>query len=96
MNVQDLILQQNVTISLTGEQLNDFANQILTGARSIYETKQVPEQYLTRRVTSEMLGVDQSTLWRWNKENYLCSMKIGGKTRYKLSDVKRILGEVAV
>jgi excisionase family DNA binding protein len=50
-----------------------------------------PEQYLTRKQTAEMLDVDLSTIWRWHKENYLCAVKVGGKRRYRMSDVKKIL-----
>ena len=39
-----------------------------------------PEVYLTA----------EETLWRWNKEGYLVSAKVGSKVRYKLSDVERI------
>jgi hypothetical protein len=53
--------------------------------------KTQPEQYLTRKQTAEMLDVDLSTLWRWNNENYLCPIEIGGKRRYKLSEVNSIL-----
>ena len=54
-----------------------------------------PETYLTAEETAKRLGVDRSTLWRWNKEGYLRSIKIGSKVRYKLSDVERLQkGEV--
>ena len=54
-----------------------------------------PETYLTADETAKRLGVDRSTLWRWNKEGYLRSIKIGCKVRYKLSDVERLQkGEV--
>jgi hypothetical protein len=48
--------------------------------------------------TAEMLDVDLSTLWRWNNEKYLCAVEVGGKRKYKLSEVNKILrkGEVAV
>ena len=49
-----------------------------------------PETYLTVEETAKRLGVDRSTLWRWNKEGYLISIKIGSKVRYKLSDVERL------
>jgi excisionase family DNA binding protein len=51
-----------------------------------------PEKYLTRKQAAEMLDVDLSTLWRWNKRNYLCAVEVGGKRRYRMSDVNRILG----
>ena len=54
-----------------------------------------PETYLTAEETAKRLGVDRSTLWRWNKEGYLLAIKIGSKVRYKLSDVERLQkGEV--
>ena len=91
MSLSDLIKEQNITISVTGEQLSEFATQILNGARGIYEKVEEPEKYLTRKQAAQMLDVDLSTLWRWNNEKYLQTVEIGGKRRYKLSDVERIL-----
>ena len=39
----------------------------------------------------EMLDVSQSTLWRWQKAGYLVPLNVGGKRRYRMSDVRRIL-----
>lgn len=89
--LEEILKQHNVTISVTNEQLLTFANQLLNGAKEIYEKVEEPEQYLTRKQTAEMLDVDLSTLWRWNNENYLCAVEIGGKRKYKLSDVNKIL-----
>ena len=60
--------------------------QVITDANS--ETYPSPDQ------VSKMLDVDKSTLWRWRKQGYLIPLEVGGKRRYKMSDVKRILGEV--
>lgn len=49
------------------------------------------ESYLTRDEVSGMLGVDLSTLWRWNKQKYLVHIEVGGKRKYRMSDVKQIL-----
>jgi predicted DNA-binding transcriptional regulator AlpA len=89
--IQEILMKQNIIVSLTGEQLNEFAEQILSGARSIYEKKEQPERYLTRKQTAEMLDVDLSTLWRWDKENYLHPIEIGGKRKYKASEVEQLL-----
>jgi predicted site-specific integrase-resolvase len=35
--------------------------------------------------------VDLSTLHRWHKSSYLTHIEIGGKRRYRMSDVKKIL-----
>ena len=93
MEIQKLLENQNITISLTGEQLNEFANQILSGARAIYEKTEEPEQYITRKRAAEMLGVTNVTIWRWKKESYLVPIEVGGKYKYRLSDINRILGK---
>lgn len=54
-------------------------------------TDQNAETYPSREKVMEMLDVSQSTLWRWQKAGYLVPLNVGGKRRYKMSDVKRIL-----
>ena len=49
------------------------------------------ETYPSPKRVSEILDVDLSTLWRWNKRGYLCHTEVGGKRRYKMSDVNAIL-----
>ena len=49
------------------------------------------ETYPSVAKVAEILGVDKSTLWRWGKRNYLNHVSIGGKRRYRMSDVRRIL-----
>jgi hypothetical protein len=90
--LQELLQQPNVTISVTSEQLLTFANQLLSGAREIYEKVEEPEQYITRKQAAKMLDVDLSTLWRWDTQlNYLHPIEVGGKRKYKLSDINKIL-----
>ena len=91
MDLQTIFQNQNVTVSITGEQLALFASQLLNGARELYETKEQPEQYIPRKEAATMLGVDLSSLWRWNRQGFLCPTKVGGKLRYRLSDIRRIL-----
>lgn len=50
------------------------------------------ETYLSREKVAEMLEVSKGTLWRWQKLNYLVPIMVGGKRRYRRSDVNRILG----
>lgn len=54
-------------------------------------TDQNAETYPSREKVMEMLDVSQATLWRWAKNGYLVPLNVGGKRRYKMSDVKRIL-----
>lgn len=54
-------------------------------------TDQNTETYPTREKVMEMLDVCEATLWRWAKNGYLVPLNVGGKRRYRMSDVKRIL-----
>ena len=70
------------------------------GRFMVTETKQQLEQaiadaatetYPTPTRTAEIFDVDLSTLWRWRKQGYLVPIEVGGKRRYRMSDIKRIL-----
>lgn len=50
-----------------------------------------PEKYLTAQETADKLGVDVSTLWRWDKSGYLKKIKVGNKARYRESDVLKLM-----
>ena len=84
----------NVTITIKLSDLVE-ANTIL-----IHETKRELEQLITdqntesypsREKVMEILGVSSATLWRWAKIGYLSPLNVGGKRRYRMSDVRRIL-----
>ena len=88
MNIASLIESEaNVQIVVTLSDLKEFA---LTVASEVMAAKE-EYRYLTPDDVSEMLGVSKNTLWRWEKEKYLIPIKVGRKSRYKLSDVKSIL-----
>lgn len=53
------------------------------------ETK--AESYLSAQETADKLGVDVSTLWRWDKSGYLKKIKVGNKVRYRESDVIKLM-----
>ncbi|MGN1258570.1 MAG: helix-turn-helix domain-containing protein [Candidatus Limisoma sp.] len=50
------------------------------------------ETYPSVDKVCEILGVVKSTLWRWEKKGVLVPIKVGGKNRYKMSDVRQLLG----
>lgn len=58
---------------------------------SIIEKK--AEVLITTEKAGERLSVDRSTLWRWRKRGYLVPVEIGGKLRYKMSDINKLLGK---
>lgn len=53
------------------------------------ETKE--ESYLSAQETADKLGVDISTLWRWDRSGYLKKIKVGNKTRYRESDIIKLM-----
>ena len=79
--------------------VNEMAQKIVAtqtkNAQSDYEAwMDVPEEerFLTRKETARLLHVNYTTLWRWNKQGYLRSRKIGGRhVMYKYSDVMALL-----
>lgn len=44
---------------------------------------------LSRKAIADRLGVDLSTLWRWDKQGYLRATRIGGKVYYSEAEVLR-------
>lgn len=73
----------NITVAITLEDLRRFHQEVIAEDRG--------ERYLSIKQVCEILSVDASTLWRWRKRGYLVPAKIGGKRRYKMSDIRRIL-----
>ena len=50
------------------------------------------KRFITRKEAARLLHVNYTTLWRWNKQGYLRSRKIGGRhVMYKYSDVMALL-----
>ena len=49
------------------------------------------EVYLSANETAEKLGVDLSTLWRWDKSGYLKKIKLGKKIIYRKCDVIKLM-----
>ncbi len=49
------------------------------------------ETYLSRDKVKEILEIGDTTLWRWQKSGYLVPINVGGKRRFRKSDINRIL-----
>ena len=52
---------------------------------------QQAETYPSRDKVMEILGVSSATLWRWHKSGYLVPLNVGGKRRYRMSDIQKLL-----
>lgn len=79
VKVGDLIEANEALIAQTKEQLEQLI------------TDQTAETYPSRQKVAEILDVDLSTLHRWAKRGLLVPIEVGGKRRYRMSDVRRML-----
>lgn len=88
--------EANIKVEVDGDDLLEFSNDLINRAKTelsaeIAEARK--EKYLTKNETKEICSVCDTTLWHWNKKGYLKAVKIGNKVRYRLSDIRKILGE---
>ena len=84
----------NLNITINAGQLIEVVDYCVNKTRKDLEqliTDANTETYPSIDQVSKMLNVDKSTLHRWRQRNYLVPIEVGGKRRYKMSDVKRIL-----
>lgn len=79
VKVGDLIEANEALVAKTKEQLEQLI------------TDNATETYPSRQKVAEILDVDLSTLHRWAKRGLLVPIEIGGKRRYRMSDVRRML-----
>ena len=79
ITIGELIEANEALIEKTKSELGDIVMQ------------QQSETYPTEETVRKMLDVSHSTLWRWAKEGYLVPLNIGGKRRYKMSEINQIL-----
>lgn len=74
---------------LNKEDLETILRTIVRETIEQYEAEKT-EPKLTIKQVSKRLGVDPSTLWRWEREGYLTPSRIGRKVLYKQSDIEAI------
>lgn len=95
-NIYELTkLCPNLNITLKAGELLEMAEYLVKLTRKELEqqiTDANTETYPSPDQVAKILDVDKSTLWRWAKRGVLIPIKVGGKNRYKMSDVKQILG----
>lgn len=84
----------NITVAITLEDLRRFHQEVIADTKKELvrrSPRTEARRYLSIKQVCEMLDVDPSSLWRWRKRGYLVPAEIGGKRRYKMSDIRRIL-----
>ena len=84
----------DITIHVRAGELLEMAEHCVSETKKQLEQiiqDSANETYLSPKKTAEQLEVDPSTLWRWDKQNYLKPIQLGGKRRYRKSDIDKIL-----
>lgn len=96
-NIKDILCtEKNVIIQVSSEDLKAFAQEILIGAKSIAmieaEMVATSDKLLTIDEAAKLLSVSKMTLYRWDQNGILKKVEIGGKRRYRKSDIERLAG----
>ena len=84
---------ENRLFAISLDDLRAVIHDEVLAAMAEYFKQPNEEKLLTISQAAAMLEVDRSTLWHWDKEGYLKKIHIGGKPRYKKSDIDRILNQ---
>ena len=97
LDIEKLITENpNVIFQVSGADLKAFADQLLIGAKAIAmqeaEELATNDKLLTIDEASELLSVSKMTLYRWDQTGILKKVEIGGKRRYRKSDIERLVG----
>ena len=93
MTIKELVnAGSNVHLMINAEDLRIYYESLIKDTISQLSPKKEKEVYLDVKQTCDILQVDRSTLWRWDKTGYLKPYRIGGKVRYRLSEIDKILG----
>ena len=86
----------NIILQVSVEDLKKFAEEILLGAKSIAmleaEAAASSDQLISVDEAARLLSVSKMTLYRWDQNGILKKVEIGGKRRYRKSDIDRLAG----
>jgi len=93
-NCEKMRYMEKTVLMISEEELTEKMQKIVADvfvkAKREVEAQNADMLLSTHKV-SEILDVDKSTLWRWAKAGYLVPIKIGTKTRYRKSDIEKLL-----
>lgn len=94
LQIAELYPNVNITIKLSDllEAFREIAEEI----HNTYEDERAAkdsEILIPRQEVLQLLGVNSTTLWRWNKEGYLKAVKVGAKTKYRKCDIDKLMGK---
>ena len=82
----------NAILQISAGDLCDFAHRLIESATDVarlqIERANLSKELLTIEEVADMLKVSKMTLYRWNLNDTLPKIEIGGKRRYRRADVE--------
>lgn len=95
MAIQDLLNNgANVSITISADDLRTFfaevAQEVMNKEKAA-EAARNADETMTQKEVCKFLNISKSTLWRWERDNYLLPTgRMGRSPQYLKSDVQRI------
>ena len=95
MAIQDLLSSgANVSITVTADDLRVFLAEVaqeVMNKEKAAEAARNADETMTQKEVCKFLNISKSTLWRWERDNYLLPTgRMGRSPQYLKSDVQRI------
>lgn len=86
----------DISVTVRLGDLVDAFRTMVSEVREEMEMKtaeDLTDRLVNRVETALILGVNPSTLWRWEKEDYLHPVRVGRSVKYRYSEIARVAGE---
>jgi predicted DNA-binding transcriptional regulator AlpA len=90
MEYPDVVIQVKVTDLI--EAAHVFAKDFASLNELKSKEKILPDTLFTKKEVMELLGISETTLWRWDaKYNYLHPVMVGAERRWRWKDISAII-----
>ena len=95
MGIKDILSSgANVSITVTADDLRVFLAEVaqeVMNKEKAAEAARNADETMTQKEVCKFLNISKSTLWRWERDNYLLPTgRMGRSPQYLKSDVQRI------
>ena len=95
MGMKDILSSgANVSITVTADDLRVFLAEVaqeVMNKEKAAEAARNADETMTQKEVCKFLNISKSTLWRWERDNYLLPTgRMGRSPQYLKSDVQRI------
>lgn len=81
---------KGVVIQIDGSQLRAAMTELLhdeAERAAAYAAEATRNERMTRKEALEMLGIGETTLWKWEKQGIITSLKVGARRFFRRSDI---------